>query len=95
MLPWFSFASRSGFNSVNSFVIYLHNQWHLDEQLTRTEVELAILAKEVTDTVTHVVAGVFFYAGAAILARQALTLVVSCGATPVDNPVIRQIYITL
>ena len=47
-------------------------------QLARTEVELAILAKEVTDAVTHVVAGVLLPTGAAILARQALTLVVSC-----------------
>ena len=52
---------------------------NLYEQLGRTEVELAILAKEVTDAVTHVVAGVLLQTGAAILARQALTLVVSCG----------------
>ena len=34
------------------------DQWTLYEQLARTEIELAILAKEVTDAVTHVVAGV-------------------------------------
>ena len=32
----------------------------LYEQLERTEVKLAVLAKEVTDAVTHVVAGVLF-----------------------------------
>ena len=33
---------------------------NLYEQLARTEVELAILAKEVTNAVAHVVAGVIF-----------------------------------